>query len=157
MSLRGKSFENQRTITMSERKIFSITQRVRYAETDAMGVVWHGNYLLWFEVGRVEVLRMIGYPYSRLEGEGFGLPVTEVGMRYARAAKFDDPLKIDIWIETLKSRKFRIGYRVSHAETGEEFVTGFTEHICWKHGVVAVMPQELREKLAALMRTDVNG
>lgn len=134
---------------MTQPKTFSITQRVRYAETDAMGIVWHGNYLLWFEVGRVEVLRAIGYPYARLESEGYGLPVTEVGLRYARAAKFDDPITIEVRIEELKSRKLRIGYRVTHAETGEEFVTGFTAHICWKNGVVATMPSELREKLSA--------
>src|SRR5712692_3759809 len=136
---------------MSNQKIFTVSQRVRYAETDAMGVVHHSNYLLWFEVGRVETLRAIGYPYSRLESEGFGLPVTEVGIRYARGAKFDDVIKIEVWLEELKSRKFRIGYRVSHAETGEEFVTGFTEHVCWKNGVVATMPSELRERLQALM------
>ena len=93
---------------MNESKTFSFTQRVRYAETDAMGIVWHGNYLLWFEVGRVECLRVIGYPYSRLESEGYGLPVTEVGLRYARAAKFDDLLTIDVWLEDLKSRTMRL-------------------------------------------------
>src|SRR5256885_7016523 len=132
-------------------RTFTFTQRVRYGETDAMGVVWHGNYLLWFEVGRVETLRAIGYPYTRLESEGYGLPVSEVGLRYARAAKFDDPLRVEVWLESLKSRKFRIGYRVSQAETGEEFATGFTEHLCWKHGVVAVLPAELQEKLRVYM------
>ena len=132
---------------------FSFHQRVRYAETDAMGVVWHGNYLLWFEVGRVETLRAIGYPYDRLEREGFGLPVTEIGIRYAHAARFDDPLKIDVWLTELKTRKFRIGYRVSNAETGEDFVTGFTEHLCWRSGVVCTLPAELREKLQPLVST----
>ena len=116
-----------------------------------MGVAWHGSYLLWFEVGRVEALRALGYPYDRLEREGYGLPVTEAHLRYARAAKFDDLLKIDVWIEEVRSRKFRLGYRITHAESGEEFVSGFTEHICWKRGVPAVMPPELREKLQMLM------
>jgi acyl-CoA thioester hydrolase len=136
---------------MQERQLFSFIQRVRYAETDAMGVVWHGNYLLWFEVGRVETLRAIGYPYDRLESEGFGLPVTEVGLRYARAARFDDPLKIEVWLTELKSRKFRIAYRISHAESGEEFVSGFTEHLCWRSGVVCMLPAELRAKLQPLV------
>jgi acyl-CoA thioester hydrolase len=139
---------------MPQSKQFSITQRVRYAETDAMGVVWHGNYLLWFEVGRVETLRAIGYPYSRLESEGFGLPVTEVGLRYTRAARFDDPIRIDTWLADLKSRKFRIAYRISHAETGDEIVTGFTEHLCWRGGVVCVLPAELRSKLQVIMHSD---
>ncbi len=138
---------------MTQAATFSFTQRVRYAETDAMGIVWHGNYLLWFEVGRVEVLRTIGYPYARLEREGFGLPVTEAGMRYARAAKFDDVLTIEVWLEELKSRKFRIGYRVSNMDTGEECVRGFTEHLCWRNGVVTTMPSELREKLAPFVKS----
>ena len=136
---------------MQEKQSFSFVQRVRYAETDAMGVVWHGNYLLWFEVGRVETLRAIGYPYDRLEAEGFGLPVTEAGLRYARAARFDDPLKIDVWLSELKSRKFRIAYRIVHAESGEEFVTGFTEHLCWRNGVVCTLPAELRARLQPLV------
>ena len=128
-------------------RTFNFTQRVRYGETDAMGIVWHGNYLLWFEVGRVEVLRALGYPYSRLEQEGFGLPVTEVGLRYARAARFDDVLSIDVWLEEVKSRMLRIGYRVSNAGTGEACVSGFTEHVCWKGGQVTTLPPELRQKL----------
>ncbi len=136
---------------MTDRKIFTFTQRVRYAETDAMGVAYHANYLTWFEVARVEGLRTIGYAYARLESEGYGLPVIEAGCRYLRGAKFDDLIQIEMWIEGLKSRKFRMGYRISHAETGEELATGFTEHVCWKHGVVTTLPQELRQKLAALL------
>src|SRR5437870_13842258 len=100
-------------------RTFTFTQRVRYGETDAMGIVWHGNYLLWFEVGRVEVLRALGYPYARVEQEGFGLPVVEVGLRCARSAMLDDVLSIDVWLEEVNSRKLRIGYRVSNADTGE--------------------------------------
>jgi acyl-CoA thioester hydrolase len=136
---------------MSHPSSFSFTQRVRYAETDGMGVVWHGNYLLWFEVGRVETLRAIGYPYSRLESEGLGLPVTEVGMRYVRPARFDDLLRIEVRLADLKSRKFRITYRITNAETSDEIVTGFSEHICWKSGVVTLLPQELRDKLRPLV------
>src|SRR5947209_7971476 len=132
---------------MPQPNSFTITQRVRYAETDGMGVVWHGNYLLWFEVGRVETLRAIGYPYARLEREGFGLPVTEVGLRYMRPARFDDLLRIEVSLADLKSRQFRIRYRITNDATGDEIVTGFTEHICWKSGVVTLLPPELRDKL----------
>ncbi|MBI1800602.1 MAG: acyl-CoA thioesterase [Chloroflexi bacterium] len=136
---------------MSEKKVFAVTQRVRYAETDAMGVVYHSNYLIWFEVGRVECLRAIGYPYSRLEAEGFGLPVVEVGCRYLRGAKFEQLVRIETWLDSLKSRKFRLGYRISDADTGEPLATGFTEHLCWRRGVVATIPVELYEKLTALL------
>ncbi len=130
--------------------IHTFTQRVRYAETDAMGIVWHGNYLLWFEVARVEALRAMGYPYARLEAEGYGLPVTEAHMRYGHAARFDDLLRIELWVEAIQSRKLRLGYRISHAESSQEFVTGYTEHVCWRGGAIAVLPRELREKFEAL-------
>lgn len=136
---------------MTAHIIQSVTQRVRYAETDAMGIVWHGNYLLWFEVARIEALRAMGYPYARLEAEGYGLPVTEAHMRYGQSARFDDELKIDVWVEEVKSRKFRLGYRVAHARTGVEFATGHTEHVCWRGGTIAVMPRELREKFEQLL------
>jgi acyl-CoA thioester hydrolase len=74
---------------MNSQPTFSVTQRVRFAETDAMGIVHHANYFLWFEVARVECLRQLGYPYTRMEKEGYGLPVSEVGCRFMRSAKFD--------------------------------------------------------------------
>ena len=138
---------------MSEHKSITVTQRVRYAETDAMGIVHHANYFLWFEVGRVEALRQLGYPYTRLEHEGLGLPLKEVGCRYTRAAKFDDLLHIEVWIEALQSRAFRLGYRIAHAETNEEVATGFTAHICWRNGAVVTLPSELREKLQMMMKS----
>lgn len=125
---------------------FSFSQRVRYAETDAMGIAWHGNYLLWFEAARVEVLRAVGYPYTRLEQEGYGLPVVEAHLRYGRPARFDDVLTVEVWLEELKSRKMRLGYRVSNATDGSECASGYTDHICWRNGIVSTLPPELRAK-----------
>ena len=67
---------------------------VRYAETDMMGVVYHGNYLPWFEVGRTTLLKELGLAYRRLEEEGFRLPVLEVSARYLRPAVYDDTITI---------------------------------------------------------------
>jgi acyl-CoA thioester hydrolase len=132
---------------MNAQPTFSVTQRVRFAETDAMGIVHHANYFLWFEVARVECLRQLGYSYKRMESEGYGLPVTEVGCRFIHGAKFDDLLNITVLLARLQSRKLRLEYRITNADTGELIVTGFTEHLCWRNGMVATVPVELREKI----------
>lgn len=76
-------------------KITDIIQlRVRYAETDQMGVVYHANYLNYFEVGRVEWLRNKGIPYKNLEDEGIGLPIANININYKKSAKYDDILTI---------------------------------------------------------------
>ena len=70
--------------------ISETTVRVRYAETDQMGVVYHSNYIIWLEVGRVELLRQLGFSYQEMEAEGLHLPVVEVKCRYKHPARYDD-------------------------------------------------------------------
>lgn len=99
---------------------------VRYAETDMMGVVYHANYLPWFEVGRTNLLKECGLPYRDLEAQGYYLPVLEVGCKYHRPARYDDTLTI---VTTLKERpllRIRLDYEVLRGE--EKLVTGFTVH-----------------------------
>jgi acyl-CoA thioester hydrolase len=72
----------------------STTLRVRYAETDQMGVVYHANYFVWFEVGRVELLRSLGWSYRTLETQGIGLPVIAASCRYRHPARYDDELEV---------------------------------------------------------------
>lgn len=99
---------------------------VRYAETDMMGIVYHGNYLPWFEVGRTTLLKECGLPYRDLEAQGYYLPVLEVGCKYLRPARYDDVLTI---VTTLKEKpllRIRLEYEVLRGE--EKLVTGFTTH-----------------------------
>lgn len=99
---------------------------VRYAETDMMGVVYHGNYLPWFEVGRTTLLKECGLPYTELEKQGYYLPVLEVGCKYLRPARYDDTITI---VTTLKEKpllRIRLDYEVLRGE--EKLVTGFTTH-----------------------------
>jgi acyl-CoA thioester hydrolase len=99
---------------------------VRYAETDMMGVVYHANYLPWFEVGRTTLLKELGVPYRRLEEEGFRLPVLEVSAKYVRPAVYDDTLEI---LTTLAERpllRIRLNYEVKRA--GELLATGASVH-----------------------------
>ena len=99
---------------------------VRYAETDMMGIVYHANYLPWFEVGRTTLLKELGVPYRKLEEEGFRLPVLEISAKYLRPAVYDDTLDI---LTTLAERpllRIRLDYEVKRA--GELLATGTSVH-----------------------------
>ena len=99
---------------------------VRYAETDMMGIVYHGNYLPWFEVGRTTMLKECGVPYRDLEAQGYFLPVIEVGVKYLRPAHYDDTLTVISQINERPLLRIRIEYEVRRGE--ELLVTGFTVH-----------------------------
>lgn len=79
--------------------------RVRYSETDKMGVVYHGNYIQYFEVGRVEYMRDIGVVYAELEKEGIGMPVVNIDINYRSPAVYDEELTIETWIDKLPTSK----------------------------------------------------
>ncbi len=100
--------------------------RVRYAETDKMGVVYHGNYFTWFEVARIELLDSLRVPYRELEEEGYLLPVIEANAQYLQPARFDDVLEVCCRIESMPRLKIRIVYEVYRDET--LLVTGSTLH-----------------------------
>jgi acyl-CoA thioester hydrolase len=99
---------------------------VRYAETDMMGVVYHANYLAWFEVGRTQLLRECGVVYKDLEAQGFRLPVIEVGAKYLRPALYDDTVTIVTTLAEKPLLRIRLDYEVRRGE--ERLVTGFTVH-----------------------------
>lgn len=86
--------------------------RVRFAETDQMGIAHHAAYVVWLEAARVEWLRSLGLRYRDLEDQGVSLAVTAVDVRYRQALRFDDRLRIDVALEEARSRRLRFGYRV---------------------------------------------
>jgi acyl-CoA thioester hydrolase len=100
--------------------------RVRYAETDRMGIVYYANYLVWCEVGRVEFMRALGGSYAELEARGYGLAVAEATVRYLAPARFDDPVLIETTLAGVRSRAVTFDYVISHAETGTRFATAHT-------------------------------
>lgn len=102
--------------------------RVIYADTDAMGVVYHTNYIKWFEVGRCELLRSIGYPYAKLEEAGLLLPVAECGCKYKLPAVYDDLLEITARIADMKGATVTLEYEIRRQSSRELLVTGFTKH-----------------------------
>jgi len=99
---------------------------VRYAETDMMGVVYHGSYLPWLEVGRTALLKEHGMPYRELESDGFFLPVLEVGLRYLKPAKYDDTVVITTFLREKPTLRIRMDYELHRGD--ELLVTAFTMH-----------------------------
>jgi len=85
---------------------------VRYAETDMMGVVYHGSYLPWLEIGRTQLLKDHGVPYRTLEADGFFLPVVEVNLRYLRPAKYDDEVVVTTILKEKPSLRIRMEYEL---------------------------------------------
>jgi acyl-CoA thioester hydrolase len=102
--------------------------RVRYAETDRMGVVYYANYLVWFEVGRTEWLRATGATYSQLEARGTLLPVTAAHCEYHRPLRYDDEAEVRARATLLSPARLRFDYEVVPAGTAEPSATGWTEH-----------------------------
>ena len=100
-----------------------IKVRVRYAETDQMGVVYHGNYAQYFEMGRVEWLRNLGLSYKFMEENGIMLPVVNLTLNYKRPARYDDLLTVTTIFKKQESVKIEFDYEI-HNEAGELLTTG---------------------------------
>lgn len=105
------------------------TIRVRYADTDKMQFVYNGKYLEYFEVGRTELLRSTGLPYSEVEKAGYQLPLIEAGIKYKNPAVYDDILEIEAAVNELYSPKVHIEYVIRRKNSGELIAEGFTTHI----------------------------
>lgn len=123
--------------------------RVRYAETDQMGVVYHTNYLIWCEIGRTELIRALtGVSYADLEREGVGLAVAELTIRYHGAARYDNRIRVRTSLVDARSRAVTFDYLISNADTGERLATARTVLVSLDgNGKPVVMPDALRRKL----------
>lgn len=108
---------------------YTTSIRVRYADTDKMTFVYNGKYLEYFEVGRTELLRSCGLPYSTIEKEGHQLPLIEAGLKYKNPAHYDDVLLVKASLKELYSAKITIDYEIVREEDNTLIVTGFTTHM----------------------------
>jgi acyl-CoA thioester hydrolase len=130
---------------MSDRYIAETTFYVRYAETDAMGIVHHASYIVYFEEGRTNYARQRGSDYASFERSGFYLTVTEVNARYLRPVVYGQRLITRCWIKSMQSRGLTFEYEIADADTGTLHVTGLTKHICiTREGRVAAIPSAWR-------------
>lgn len=104
--------------------------RVRYAETDQMGVVYHSNYLIWMELGRTELCRSLGFRYSEMESkDGVLLTVAEANCRYLAPARYDEEVRVRTRVSKAHPRIVQFDYQISAVEDGRVLATGFTKHL----------------------------
>ena len=126
--------------------------RVRYAETDQMGIVHHSAYVVWLEEGRTVLLEALGLPYHRLEAWGLFFPGVALEIRYFRPLRYGDVATLEVWLEEAKSRKVAFGYRVERA--GERAALGRTVHVPQDESGRAIrMPRDVLVKLQAAVVT----
>jgi acyl-CoA thioester hydrolase len=123
--------------------------QVRYAETDAQRVVYHGNYVIWFEVARTTYCERAGYPYPRMEAEGSLITVTDVRVRYRRSVRYGDTVVVRAWMTALKSRGCSFAYEIVLPD-GRLAAEGETHHV-FLDG--AGRPRTVPEAIAEAFRT----
>ena len=108
----------------------SLDLPVRFVETDAMGVVHHSNYLVWFEAARVHWMDVAGVPYVQVAAGGNHFAVTAAGVEYRAPARFGDVVRVTVTLAQLRSRQVRFEYSVENVVGGVLLATGYTQHIC---------------------------
>ena len=120
--------------------------RVRYAETDQMGIVYYANYLIWMEIGRVEYCRAAGIVYRDMErDDGVLLTVVEATCRYSSPALYDEEVTVRTWVAEARPRMLRFGYEMVEAATKRRLATGETRHIfCKRERKPIKLPQKYR-------------
>ena len=123
----------------------TIEFRVRYAESDQMGVVYHANYLVWCEMGRTDHLRRLGHSYAEMERQGVYLAVSTVRIRFRAPARYDDRVRVRTRLTRLRSRAVTFDYRIENAETGVVLADAEIDLICTdREGATRKLPVELQ-------------
>ena len=123
--------------------------RVRYAETDQMGVVYYANYLVWFEVARTDLLRQFGWSYREMEASGVSLPVIEARCAYQRPARYDDEIEVRTTGRLLTAVRLEFTYEVVLAKDGVAAASGLTRHAALaSNGRPCRLPDRIREVFA---------
>ena len=122
--------------------------RVRYSETDQMGVVYHAEYLVWCEVGRTDYIRGCGLPYSDLERRGTTLAVAEASVRYHAPARYDDLIRVETSLTDVRSRAITFEYLIRNSTTGEKLATARTLLVSLDpNGKPVPLPHDVRDLL----------
>jgi acyl-CoA thioester hydrolase len=129
-------------VAPTDRIVTENTFHIRYAETDAMGVTHHANYIVFFEEARSHYSRERGANYADFERSGYWLTVVEVHARFIVPTRYAQRITARCWIDELKSRAVQFGYEIVDADSGQVCVTGYSKHICITHeGRVAKLPE----------------
>lgn len=129
----------------------AVHEKVRFVETDAMGVVHHSNYFRWFEMGRVEFLRQAGISLNELIAEGILFPITNVECKYRASAKFDDHILIETLPAELTAVKMIFNYKIMREADGLLLATGQTQNVFTNmQGKIIKLPTDYVNKLKAV-------
>ena len=130
-----------------------VSFRVRYADTDAMSVVYHSNYFWYFESGRAELIRHLWKPYAQIEKEGLIFPIIEASCRYYGAAHYDDLITVHTKVGSFSGARLRFDYQIHKEGENYPLVRGFTEH-CFTNtaGKPRRMPEEFSEILGSFQK-----
>ena len=122
--------------------------RTTYADTDAMGIVYHTNYIRWFEIGRTELFRDLGICYSEVEKTGFNLPLTQVFCHYLLPACYDDIVEIETDIEYIKRASIKFSYLIWDENRQHQLTDGFSVHACTDNsGNIVRIPSMIKDKI----------
>jgi acyl-CoA thioester hydrolase len=120
----------ERQVNVSKASVCETRVRVRYAETDQMGVVYHANHFVWFEIGRVEMLRQLGFSYRDMEqADGCFIAVADARCRYKAPAKYDDEIIVRTHLKNVRESIIHFGYELVRAEDGTVLAEGETTHV----------------------------
>lgn len=126
------------------------TFRVRYAETDQMGVVYHSHYLIWCEIGRTDHIRRFGTSYADMEKRGLTLAVAEASIRYLAPARYDDPIEVSTTLTEVRSRSVTFAYEITNADTGIRLASASTKLVALdSSGRITTIADDLRSVLAS--------
>lgn len=124
--------------------------RVRYAETDQMGVVYHANYLVWCDIGRTQYLKALGANYAELERSGTMLAVSDASIRYHASARYDEVIRVETRLREVRSRALTFDYEIVNAESGMRLASATTVLVSLDRGG---RPVKLPDHTRALLRS----
>ena len=138
-----------------------LSLRVRYSETDQMGVVHHASYLIYFEEGRTGLMRALGFPYEDVERRGFAMAVRNVQARYRQAARYGDQVRVRTFVDRFRSASITYRYEILRQKDAVLLVTGEAEVACLKRGSgpelrPAALPEDIRAALEAYARGELD-
>lgn len=144
----SENFSNKSFLSQSKKPTIEIKEKVRYSETDRMGVAHHKNYLEWFEIGRTEFCRHQNIPYSQVEARGYYLVVVEAYCKYRKSLKYDDEFNIRVILDQLTPRKVVFKYEIS--KDNITIASGYTVHLVTNSKTeVCSLPADIIEKIKA--------
>lgn len=142
-------------------RIVETSVRVRYAETDQMGIVYHANYIIWMEVGRIEYCRAIGVNYRDMErDDDVLLTVAEASCRYVSPARYDDEIVVRTWVAQAHARVLKFSYEMLEKSSGRRLATGETKHVfCDRNQKPMKLPEKYRARfgIASSLKGDTSS